>query len=693
MAKLIKSTIRLFAALFVTLTAICVGCSDDPGVENYYTAKGEMASTYLTNRSETYSEFIEIIKRSNTVSFELLGTYGSFTVFAPTNEAIDRYLAGRGFSSVDELTTEDCDTIAATHIIEQSFFTTDFSNATLPVQNMLDRYLTITCDSDSVSMPDAINIVYYINSDARLVSYDDSVENGVVHTLDRIIDATTDMLPDLLKEDSTISLFYEALKLTHLDDSMRNYMYDDYHCSPDSFEEGHCFPTAVEADNVFYMEHRYYGYTGFIEKDEVYAQHGINNIDDLKAYAKQVYDDMYPECADIDDPTDRRNSLNRFVAYHFLDRRAHYDDLTVKTAGLRCFDRRHWDIADWYETMAPYSLMKISYPSGIQAGRYVNRRGVQNRKDARGVFVPGAMILSPSDAGRNQEAVNGVYHYITDIITYGRETQEVVLNERMRIDASTLSPDFMTSGARGHMVGQFGVGGIGGCPEFPYQYGLQSTSMDPKQNVNTCLGFKEGSARYFEFSDVTTHLHVRNRYLNFWSYQGDEVTICGMYDVKFKLPPVPEGDYEFRIATCIDFSNRGIVQVYLDGEPCGIPLDMRIAGTHPSVGFRADSEFSGGTDQEAIAAYDKAMHNRGWMKGPSSYGDIGQDGTGKPQYFRDHPRTLRRVFATFHSDGRSEHWVRVQQKLESTNGTFAFDYIELCPRSVYNNEMYPEDKL
>ena len=115
MAKLIKSTIRLFAALFVTLTAICVGCSDDPGVENYYTAKGEMASTYLTNRSETYSEFIEIIKRSNTVSFELLGTYGSFTVFAPTNEAIDRYLAGRGFSSVDELTTEDCDTIAATH--------------------------------------------------------------------------------------------------------------------------------------------------------------------------------------------------------------------------------------------------------------------------------------------------------------------------------------------------------------------------------------------------------------------------------------------------------------------------------------------------------------------------------------------------------------------------------------------------
>lgn len=692
--KLLKFN-NIIAAVALTIAALCIGCSDDPGVANYYTAKRDMANTYLTNRSETFSEFIEIINKSKIVSFDILGTYGSYTVFAPTNEAVDIYLAGRGMSSVDELSVEDCDTIAATHIIEQAFFTTEFSNATLPVQNMLDRYLTITCDSDTLSVTGDVDIVYMINSSARLITYDDSVENGVVHSVDRIIDATTLMLPDLMKNDTTIRLFYEALKLTHMDDSMRYYMYADYHCSPDSFEEGRCWPTAVEYDNVFYMEHRYYGYTGFIEKDEVYAEHGIYDIEDLKAYAKQVYDEMYPECADIDDPTDRRNSLNRFVSYHFLDRRAHYDDLTVKTAGLNCFDRRHWDVADWYETMAPYSLMKISYPSGNQAGRYVNRRGVQNRKDSRGVFVPGAKILSPSEAGRSQEAVNGVYHYVTDIIDYGRQTQEVVLNERMRMDASTLSPDFMTSGARGHMVGQFGVGGIGGSPQYPYQYGASSTSTDPKKNVNTCLGFKAGSARNFIYDDNKTHLHVRNRYLNFWSYEGDEVTIAGMYDVSFKLPPVPEGDYEFRIATCIDFANRGIIQVYLDGAPCGIPVDMRISGNHPSVGFLADDSDQLRNDAEAIEANDKAMHNRGWMKGPSSYGNIAADGSGTPDYFRRHLNTLRRVFTTFHSDGRTDHWIRVQQKLDigGTGGTFAFDYIELCPRSVYNNELYPEDKL
>ncbi len=676
---------KYIAVVLMAVVALFASCSDDPGVDNYYTAKGSMANTYLTNDPDTYSEFVSIIQKSQLVSFDLLGTYGSYTVFAPTNKAVDRYLAGKGLTSVDELSVADCDTIAATHIIENgSYFTTEFSNATLPNTNMLDRYLTITCDSDLTDEGD-VEIAYYINKSAKIILADDSVENGVVHTVDMIIDATTEMLPDLLAQDSTISLFYQAFLLTGLKDSMMNYVDESYSCTDyDSTEVGHTFRTAVEYDNVLYMKKRYYGYTGFIETNDVFESKGIYTIDDLRAKAKEIYDDMYPDDADVTDETDRRNSLNRFISYHFLDRRAIYNKLTVDNLALNCFDRRHWDVADWYETMMPYSIMKVSYPSGSQAGRYVNRRGVQNRKDSRGVFVAGAKILSPTEAAVNQTAVNGVYHYITDIIDYGRNTQEVVLNERMRMDASTLSPDFMTSGARGHSVR-----GVGGASSRPGEYGVWSNDTNPKTNINTCLGFKAGSAKYFTYSDVTTHLHVRPRYLNFWSYQGDEVTICGMYDITFKLPPVPEGDYEFRLATCIGFSNRGIVQAYLDGVPCGIPLDMRIRGVDASIGWRSDTDLG---DDESIAAYDKAMHNRGWMKGPASYGGIGQDGTGSPSYHRNQNNTLRRVFGTFHSDGKTEHYVRIQQKLESTNGTLAFDYIELCPRSVYNNEFYPEDK-
>ncbi|MBQ8675641.1 MAG: fasciclin domain-containing protein [Bacteroidaceae bacterium] len=668
----------------VLVMAITSSCDDDPGVANYYTAKGDMANTYLSNRSDRFSEFIAIIQKSRMVNFDLLGTYGSYTVFAPTNTAIDQYLSGRGMTSVDELTVEDCDTIAATHIIEQSFFTTDFSDMTLPTQNMLDRYLTITCDTITGSDGNS-DIAYYVNKKSMLILRDDSVENGVVHTIDRVIDAANEMLPELMRQDSTITLFYAALDATHMKDSLQLYYDENYHCSPDSFEKGTCYPTAVEYDNVMYMEKRYYAYTAFVEPDDVYAAHGIYTLDDLKAYAASIYDDMYPEDADITDLTDRRNSLNRFVSYHFLPERIIYNLLTPDNIMLTAnFDRRHWDAADWYETMMPHSLMKVSYPSGSEQGRYINRRGVQNRKDSRGVKIPGARILSPNEAGSDLMAVNGIYHYITDIIDYGRQTQEVVLNERLRIDATSLSPDFMNSGARGH-----GVRGTGGCPQYPGQYGLKSTSSDPEVNPNTCIGFKANSVRNFKYDDVHTHLHVRNRYLDFWSYYGDEVMICGMYDVSFKLPPVPEGDYEFRIQVCLGFDNRGIIQVYLDGAPCGIPVDMRRDGNDPSIGWKSDTELG---DDEAIAAYDRALHNRGWMKGPAGYGNTAADGSGSRAPNRDTRQTLRRIYTTFHTDGKTDHWVRVQQKLESDNGTFPFDYIELCPRSVYNNENYPEDK-
>lgn len=675
---------KCLAVAIAFTAALLIGCDDDPGAENYYTAKGDMANTYLTSRPETYSKFVDIINKSNLVNLDLLGTYGSYTVFAPTNDAVDAYLAGRQMSSVDDLSVADCDTIACTHIIEQSYFTTDFSDATLPTQNMLDRYLTITCDSDVTSDPGKVQIVYFVNQSAKVILRDDSVENGVVHTVDKIIDATTEMLPDLMKKDSTISLFYNAMKICHLDTLMRDYKDESYHLSPDSIDEWFPQATAVEVDMVGYMENRYYGYTGFIEPNEVYAAHGINNLEDLKAYAKQIYDEVYPEDADVTDYKDRRNSLNRFVSYHFLPARIIYNDLTADNQLLKLFDRRHWDVADWYETMLPYSIMKISFPSGSQAGRYVNRRGVQNRKDARGVFEPGAKIKSPSESGRNLIAVNGVYHYIEDIIDYGYTTQNVVLNERMRIDASTLSPDFLTSGARGH-----GVVGTGGCPKYPGRYGKSSTSRDPDVNPNHCIGFKRGSVTNFDFTQKT-HMHVRNRYLNFWSYQGDELLISGMFDITFRIPPVPEGEYELRIQTCLGFDNRGILQVYLDGKPCGIPLDMRKQGDDPSIGYKSDSSLG---DQEAIAAYDKAMHNRGWMKGPLSYGSSSEDGEASPNWMRNTNNQLRRIWTTFHSDGRTDHYLRVQQKLDLGDmGTFAFDYMELCPRSVYNNEYYPEDK-
>lgn len=680
------SKFKFFAAALFCMSAMqvaFVSCSDDPGVDNYYTSTKEYASDYLQNR-EQFSEYVEVLQRATGSDgryrlVDLLSTWGAYTVFAPTNDAINLFLASKGVSSVAELSKEDCDTIALNSIIETvAYFTTDVSNDTYTKTNMLDQFLTITTDVEAGAM--------YINSSSLLTHVDDSVANGVVHTVNKVVLSSTDILADFLSNDENSGLYEQALIVTHMADSLAKYIDDSYSVGSDSIDwtnDALVMPTATEYDNVAYMEHRYFKYTMFICPDSVLKEkYGITDLDGLRAKAKELYDPMYPEDADVTDETDRRNSLNRFISYHILDRAASYYQLTCVDGGNNTlannWARDKWDIADWYETMMPYSIMKFSFPMGSQEGLYINRRGVQSRADGRGVYIRGAKVTEPSNMGRDNTCLNGMYFYIDDIVAYDQQTQEVVLNERMRIDASTLSPDFMTSGARGIYTRTSYEGG---------KYGMWDDTPN-HNNKNICLGFKPGSAKNFEFNN-NTHLHVRPRVLSFWSYQGDEVTILGIFDFTVKLPPVPKGDYELRLCTCVEFNNRGIIQVYLDGVPQGIPFDMRPGGTQ-LFGWQADTSLG---DEDAIAAFDKSIHNLGWMKGPKSYYSASAEtGGGKGTCFRDNHRTIRKVLGHFTSDGKTDHYVRFQQKLESTTNAMNFDFIELCPSTVYNNEYVAEDR-
>lgn len=704
------------SAIFSTIIAlnIFVACDDDPGVDNYYTSSKQYAADFLTANQEQFSEFIEILNRATGADgkyrlMDLLGTYGSYTVFAPTNAAIDEYLQTKGVTTVAELSKEDCDTLALNHIIEQEYFTTDYNNGTYPLANMLERYLTITCDSDTLSVPGKVKLMMRINKTATIQLADDSVMNGVVHVMSGVIGTQNDMLPDVLERDSTISLFVTAMKVTGISEKLREkYMDQEYEkAKSSSFEKDSvdwtndklCLATAVEYDNVAYMKHRYFKFSGFIEQDATLkSKYGITTLDDLRAMAHELYDPMYPEDAGVTDEHDTRNALNRFVAYHFLPFQATYYQFTCvdgpnsTLAGL--FQRRKIDIADWYEGYMEHSMMKFSFPQGGESGLYINRRGVMNRPDEKGVKIRGAKVARPDQMPDNI-ALNGVYYYIDDIIAYDEKTQhDVISGERLRMDGSTLSPDFMTSGARGHYTtstienGKYGRGGQG---------------SKAASNCNHCLGFKAGFAKNFIYSDNITHLHVRNRVLSFWSFEGDELTIIGQFDLTVKMPPVPEGDWEVRIFSCYGFSNRGILQFYFgpgeevngkvvgDLKPCGIPLDMRPGGEDSRVGWKSDSSLG---DEDAIAAFDKQFRNRGWMKGMGCYGSgaSGETGGGMGTAFRQQNNTLRKIITRFHSDGKSNYWLRCQQKLESVTNTMNFDALELCPSSVFNNEYYAEDR-
>ena len=72
------------------------GCSEDIDESNRYTFTGETVVDYLENRSDIYSSFIYILDKATVGKGgnvrHLLSTYGTYTCFAPTNEAIERFL-------------------------------------------------------------------------------------------------------------------------------------------------------------------------------------------------------------------------------------------------------------------------------------------------------------------------------------------------------------------------------------------------------------------------------------------------------------------------------------------------------------------------------------------------------------------------------------------------------------------------
>ena len=645
-----RSTL-FFPLIFVLLFS--VSCSDDPVSKYYYTFTGETVASYLQNRSDKFSSFVEILTRAN--KLQLLSTYGEYTCFAPTNTAISNYLSTSGLSSISSLTDKDCDTIARTHLVKGAYFIANLSEGALPTANMLDRYLVLTSDSD---VSNYNKLTYYINKTSKLIARDDSVTNGVVHTIDKVLSRSTDMLPGLMKKDSTISLFDSAFVATGLADTLDKYYIDaNYSCGVDSFVDGIYYHTGNEYETGYYPAKRYFKYTVFTEPNAVFAANGITNLKGLTAYAKSVYDATYPEDAGLydNDLRNRKNPLNRFVAYHILDRLGNYNSLTV-TGTIKTYMQvtSAMDATDIYETMCPFTVVQCSGPSD---GLFLNRKGVGSVYSVKGVRV-----WAPSESNADQSALNGVYHYIDDILTYSVNTREVVFNCRFRFDATTLSSDFMTSGARG------------------------------RDGTATCTAFKNGSLKDWTFTPQT-FVSCRNRHADFDCYQGDEVVLLGQFDFTFKLPPVPEGTYEVRLGYTA-LSTRGVVQVYFDNSPCGIPLDLRVGSTDPSIGWVADRETTNaGTDTDDSAAdkaedkaadkaEDKALRNRGYMKGGDSMCKYWLD-----HYFnfRGESQCLRRILTTRFFSSNETHYLRFKQVLDNPRAEFAFDYMELCPKSVYDS--------
>ena len=678
MIKKIKKLglIGLMGLMGLTMT----NCSDEPDSEYFYTFTGEMMSDWLKNRPE-YSEFTEIVQRANMM--DLLATYGHYTCFAPSNDAVDKFLQGRGFSSVSQLSDADCDTIARTHLVSSMFTTYDMIGTKLPTMNMLNRYLATEPGFDNDS--NAVIVLEHL-AKIKFDLKDDSVENGVVQPIDMVIEKSNSYVTDLMRENPKISIFYNALLATGVINDVMLVEDENYNSKDYESEYGKTGASEQNAKRYDAPDTKKYGYTFFIEPDELLeSKYGIKDIKGLYDKACEIYDQVYPQ--DVNAPghsyenlTDSVNPLHRFIQYHILNKiAAGADDLTPPEIsnmqglsnfeGAASIDETRINPSDWHYTLLPHKMLKVDkvtvskYRGGSKRGdRYINRR-----YDDKFQFL--GQRIEPNDDEYKHDGINGHYFYVDDIVAFSKDVQDKIQNQRIRMDFNTVFPEFITNGLR-----------ILGNP-------LAWDSGDEKDGRN--WQFPDG------YLDGVTFTNCKFRWVRPRSladiYMWDEFDLYGNYDFKFRLPPVPfDGEWQIRLGFTAQ-DTRGVAQIYIDGVPQGIPLDMtKDLSTDYYIG---DDYISSIDDYDAMGAeekaeYQKVLKNLGVYTYPRSI--FRNDGnSGNKGWDCTSSICIRKIISQSFLDSTKDHYMRIRVASDGKQGAdneFALDFLELVPKSVYGTD-------
>ena len=700
--KQIRQTVLTgIAGVALLLTA----CNPEPDESDLYTFTGETIESYILSDS-SLTAFNAILERAKYAN--MMASYGIYTCFAPTNNGVELYCdslyndeealiphngmrkpegwTGGDYMSanleekVQWLSDSLCRNIARYHL------TTNY----VPLVEMITgEVLTLlgyefSCGTDSVG-----NVV--LNDKATIIDSDHETVNGLVHKLDHVIPRFTRFIGNILdKNQDKFSIFSAALRLTGLGDSLLGYTKGEFEFKQmlrDSYTNNIYPANGVGTTGTIDCK---LGFTLFAETDDVMRANNINNIKDLIDYANSVYGQCqgwydYAREKNItistdSDYTNRFNALNMFVAYHILNA-----SMSDKQLVFEKGSSTYWNYApdayphDYYETMLPHTMMKVwCIGKALYINRYQTYNTLTNELGTQGtnheLIRRGVQI----DRNATLGAYNGYIHPLTDMLVYDELVPKGVLNERMRVNCTSLFPELINNRFRYWQTGSTGFdvsshdGSRMGIPKF-YFDNIVYYDKDP----NVCLAYcLRGAWRCFE---------------------ADQMQFWGKYDFAFKLPSVPSGNYEIRVVYA-PMSYGSFMQYYIgtssaiqDMRPLGLPFDATIDVEDPRIGLT-----DAWNEEDKGVASDIAMHNRSFMRGPHSYTGHGENGyseEGSARFeYGTGSYTIRYVLGTVELKQGNENWLRIKTlNPEQLTNPVGLDFVELVPTSVLDNQQYTED--
>ncbi|MBP6459781.1 MAG: fasciclin domain-containing protein [Crocinitomicaceae bacterium] len=272
--------------LVVLLALMFLNCTSDKFKES--TDESVNITDYL-RQNDQYSMFLEILEITNYASF--MNTYGTYTLFLPTNDAVTGYLKDLGATAIKDVPLADLQNIVKLHILGQEVTTTSFNDGKISTPSLYGQFLvTGAANTNGVSS-------ITVNRVANITVSNVNVGNGVIHVIDKVLRVVDKTLAQTIEKEASLSLFTEALKATGWYDKL------NVQIPAGSSENVESYLTVLSQTN------------------EVFSAAGFKTLDDLKK-----------KYSHLGDPMDPKDSLNLFISYRILPRLQYLADLAVTPA-------------------------------------------------------------------------------------------------------------------------------------------------------------------------------------------------------------------------------------------------------------------------------------------------------------------------------------------------------------------------
>jgi uncharacterized surface protein with fasciclin (FAS1) repeats len=279
-------------------------CSDYMDGDDWVSDSQLQLDEYIAEDPDL-SLFYNLIQQGDAIG--MVHAYGTYTLFAPTNEAVESYFGasdeGSALSAIQALSQDSALTLVKYHMLSDTLYTTDFTDTRLSCANMDVDYLTARYLYD-----DATGENYYlINNSARILTADQRTGNGILHVVNGFLARPKFSVRDVF--DQIDSYATDGKSYAICNNLMKEILNSDqYSISLDSIVGGQQYLTFLaQTDSVMEAE-------GLTSLDAVIEALQANNISN---YSEEQL-------------------LSNWIGYHFLKGRYFKGDIQGATSINTC---------------------------------------------------------------------------------------------------------------------------------------------------------------------------------------------------------------------------------------------------------------------------------------------------------------------------------------------------------------------